>query len=160
MASESNLFGEKLNELVYGQEAYLWLIWFDELNPAERSLVAIWELKQEIYNGGFPQYFMKGSGARVSYICDILRNIGAAPTASLLESAISLVGPSIHWDDDVERFRDIEALPEGTKDKLFELDSRFDEQVVDLDRLLSQYLSKHQDQIDAPEEFWKEATNQ
>ena len=118
MAFESDPIAAKLNDFIASQEAYMWLLWFDELTPAEQALIAIWELEQEVYNGGFMQYFGNSSGARVPFICGILRTIGADQVASILEGAIAFAGPGIPWDDEIKRYPMLNALSEENKDKV------------------------------------------
>src|SRR5712691_6409752 len=112
---ESDPIAAKLNEFVSSREAYRWLMWFDELKPAEQALIATWELEQEVYNGGFMQYFQNSSGGRVPFICEILRIVEATKAASVLERAIALVGPNIPWDDEVKRYGMLSDLPDENK---------------------------------------------
>ena len=123
-------------------------------------MIAIWELEQEVYNGGFLQYFGNSSGARVPFICGILRTIGADQVASILKGAIAFAGPGIPWDDEIKRYPMLNALSEENKDKLSDLGGELYSQLDDLNALLFRYLSKHRDQLDTPEEFWLETTIQ
>ena len=160
MAFESDPIASKLNEFVSTHEAYMWLSWFDELKPAEQALLAIWELEQEVYNGGFPQYFQNSSGDRVPVISDILRTVGADKAAAVVESAIALVGPNIPWQDHVKRYRAVEELSGKSKDKLHDLGRELYDELDNLNALLFRYLSRHREQLDAPADFWTEATTQ
>jgi hypothetical protein len=160
MAFESDPIAAKLNNFVSSREAYMWLMWFDELTLAEQALIATWELEQEVYNGGFMQYFQNSSGERVPFICKILRTVEANKVASVLDRAIELAGPNIPWDDELRRCAMLKALSDDSKSKLFHMSDELYEQLDDLNSLLFRYLSKHRDQLDAPEEFWaEEATN-
>ena len=160
MPYESAPLAIRLNELVVSLDAYMWLMWFDELTPAEQAFIAIWELQQEVYNGGFMQYFQNSSGERVPHICEILRRIDAGPAASVIERAISLAGPDIPWNDKVRRFSALKTISEDNRDKLFHMSKDLFDQSDDLHRLLFQYLSKHREQIEAPADFWTEGAIQ
>jgi hypothetical protein len=154
MAFESDPIAEKLNDFVCSREAYMWLMWLPELRPAEQALIAIWELEQEVYNGGFLQYFQNSSGNHVPFICDVLRRVGASKVTSIMERAIALAGPGVPWDDEIKRFTVLDTLSDENKNKLSQLDHEFYEQLDDLNLMLFRYLSKHRDQVDAPEDFW------
>jgi Domain of unknown function (DUF4375) len=154
MAFESDPIAAKLNDFVGSHQAYMWLMCFDELPPVERALIAIWELEQEVYNGGFLQYLQNWSGNRVPFICEILRGIDANNAACAVERAIALVGPGIPWDDEVERYTMLNTLSDENKSKLSQLGQEFYEQLDDLNLMLFRYLSEHHDQLDAPKDFW------
>jgi hypothetical protein len=158
MPYESDPIAAKLNDLVGSREAYAWLMWFDELPPAEQALLAIWELEQEVYNGGFFQYFLNSSGNRAPILLNILQTIGANEAASTVSHAVSLLGSDIPWNDEIKRFPIVWSLPDEIKDKLSLLDRALYEQMDELNSLLFQYLSKHRDEIDVSAEFWAQAT--
>ena len=61
MPYESDPIAIKLNELVSRNDAYMWLSWFDELKRPDQALLGVWELANEVYNGGFLQYFHNSS---------------------------------------------------------------------------------------------------
>ena len=67
MAYESDPIASKLNELVSRNEAYMWLSWFDELKLPDQVLLGVWELANEVYNGGFLQYFHNSSRDHFEY---------------------------------------------------------------------------------------------
>jgi hypothetical protein len=158
MPFESDPIAAKLNDLVTSLQPYRWLVPFDQLSPAKRVLFAIWELEQEVYNGGFKQYFQNSSGDRVPVICEILRIVGADRVALVLERAIALAGPNIPWGDIAKRYPLLNHLPEDIKDKLFDLNKELYKELDDLNASLFRYLSKHRDELDAPADFWVEET--
>jgi hypothetical protein len=161
MPFESDPIAAKLNDLVTSLRPYWWLIPFNELSPAKRALFAIWELEQEVYNGGFKQYFQNSSGDRVPVICEILRIVGADRIALVLERAIALAGPNIPWDDMAKRYPLLNNLPEDIKDKLFDLNRELYNELDGLNASLFRYLSMHRGELDAPADFWiEEATKQ
>jgi hypothetical protein len=154
MPYESDPVATKLNELVATSEAYFGLLWFDKLTTPEQALIAIWELVQEVYNGGLMQYFGNSSGARVPHICGILQSIGAEPVASILEQAILLAGQGIPWDDNVRRRAELGKLPAESKEQFCSLDGDLYAQMDALHFDLFHYLKEHRDEIEAPPEFW------
>jgi Domain of unknown function (DUF4375) len=154
VAFESDPIATKLNDFVSSRRAYMWLMWFDELPRVEQALIAIWELEQEVYNGGFMQYFQNSSGNRVPFICEILRGVGANKVASVVERAIALAGPGIPWDDELRRYAMLNTLSHENKSTLSRMSHEFYEQLDDLNLMLFRYLSKHRDLIDAPKDFW------
>jgi hypothetical protein len=134
------------------------LICFDELNPAEKSLIGTWELVNEVYNGGFTQYFHNSSREHAAPMIAVFLSIGAQRAAAILESAIALAGPGTRWDDEPHCFAAINSTPSDLKRRLVELERELYDELDDLHLLVFRYLSKHRDQIDAPADFWTEAT--
>jgi hypothetical protein len=132
VAFETDPIAAKLNDFISSRQAYMWLMWFDKLPPIERALIAIWELEQEVYNGGFMQYFQNSSGNRVPFICEILRGVDANKVASVVEHAIALAGPGIPWDDELKRYTMLNSLSDENKSQLFRMDREFYDQLDDL----------------------------
>jgi hypothetical protein len=159
MAFESDPIAQKLNDFVVSEEAWWWLVDFNELTSVEQALIGVWELEQEVYNGGFVQYFYN-SGERVPAMREILQTIGANHVASIVERAIAAAAPAISLGDEAGWYDKLNALSEGNKDKLDNLERELSNRLDDLNLLLFRYLSKHRDQLNAPEEFWTEAGNQ
>lgn len=160
MAYESDPITAKLNELVRNQQAYMWLMWFDDLNPAERALVGTWELANEVYNGGFMQYFHNASGEHAKPMVDVLRSIDAQQAGDILEAAMALVGPGTPWGDEPNFLIAIKSVPADVKHRIAELERKLHDDLDNVHLLVFRYLSKPRDQIGAPEDFWKEATLQ
>ncbi len=160
MAYESDPVAAKLNELFCDRVGFWAFVEFDDLNPAEKALAGVWELVQEVYNGGFMQLFQNSSGERVHEICDILRQTGADQAASILERAIALAGPNIPWKDLVGRFEALKRVPEQNKVQLFDLGREFYDQLDDIHRLLWRYLSECRGEIDVADDFWTEFKSQ
>ena len=157
MATEPTPFYNKLNDFVGANEAYMWLMWFDELTPAEQALIGIWELQQEVINGGFFQYMHNSSGEHEPAMREILKEIGAQRAFAILERAVELIGADVRQGD---YFTKLNALPDKSRDEFCALDIEFYHQLENLAYLLFRYLSKHRDQLDAPDEFWKEVAIQ
>lgn len=160
MPYESDPITSKLNELVTSQGLYIELAAFDELNPAEQALIGTWELANEVYNGGFTQYFHNSSREHAKPMIEVLRSIDAHRAADILESAIAVAGSGTRWGDELNFLTAINSMPDDVKRQIRELERKLYDELDNLHLRLFRYLSKHRDQIEAPAEFWTEATIQ
>lgn len=157
MAYESDPIAIKLNELVVSQDLYMGLAAFDELNPAEKALIGTWELANEVYNGGFMQYFHNSSREHAKQMVEVLRSVDAPQATEILESAIALAGPGTPWGDEPNYLIAIKSVPADVERQISDLERKLYQEMDNLHLQLFRYLSKHRDQIDAPDEFWTEA---
>lgn len=157
MPYESDPITSRLNELVASEELYFGLMEFDALSPAEQALIGTWELANEVYNGGFMQYFHNSSGEHAVPMVGVLRSFGATEAAAIVEEAINLAGPGSGEFVEANYVKAIQSTPPGTKDKLASLARRFFDQSDNMHLRLYRYLAAHRDQISASEEFWTEA---
>jgi Domain of unknown function (DUF4375) len=156
MPYETDPIAEKLNELVSSQELYMGLMFFDGLNPGEQVLIGTWELVNEVYNGGFMQYFHNSSRDRAKPMIRLLRSIDAHRAAAILEEATALIGPGTRWGDEKNYAAAINSMPQEIREKVHHLERTFYDELDDLHLLVFSYLSKHRDQIDVPSDFWAE----
>jgi hypothetical protein len=154
MAYESDPIARKLDHLVSSRELYFDLDSFEALNQAEQALIGAWELANEVYNGGFTQYFHNSSGARAKPMIGVLRSIDADGAASVLESAIELAGPGTSWGKQPNYLAAINSMPADVKERLHELERKLYVELDDLHLKVLRFLSQHRDQIDAPADFW------
>ncbi|MEA2903238.1 MAG: hypothetical protein QOG83_1375 [Alphaproteobacteria bacterium] len=160
MAYESDPIAQKLNQLVCDKELYMDLEDFRNLHVAEQALIGTWELANEVYNGGFTQYFHNSSRDRAKLMIDVLRSIDAPGAAAILESAIALAGPGTRWGDERDYLAAIKSMPDDLKNQLRELERNLYSELDDLHLQVFRYLSKHRNLVDAPADFWTEATIQ
>ena len=160
MPYESDPITAKLNGLVNDQQLYFDLGGFDELNPAEQALLGTWELANEIYNGGFMQYFHNSSREHAKPMIGVLRSFEAHNAAAILEAAFALAGPGTPLGDEPNYLKAIKAVPEKVKEEIRELERKLYDDLDNVHLRLFRYLEKHRDQIVAPEDFWREATIQ
>ena len=160
MAYKSRPIASKLNELVVDLCLHYDLASFADMNPSEQVLAGTWELASEVQNGGFMQYFHNSSRQRAEPMIAVLRSIDAPGAADILESAMALAGPGTPWGDEPNFLVAIKLIPADTRRQLSELERKLYDDLDNVHLLVFRYLSKHRDQIDAPEEFWKEATLQ
>ena len=158
MAYESDPIASKLNTLVSSNQLYMDLDAFEELNPAEQALIGVLELANEVYNGGFLQYFQNSSRDRAKPMIGVLRAIDAPRAAAILESAIAVAGPGTRWGDEPNYFTAVQSMPDDDKKRLKEFERSLYDELDNLHRQVFGYLSKHRDQIvDAPDDFWTES---
>ena len=160
MAYESDPITQKLNDLVSSQVLYMGLTYFDELSPAEQALIGTWELANEVYNGGFTQYFHNSSRDHAKPMVEVLHSINAHRAATILESAIALAGPGTRWGDEPNFLTAINSMPDDVKSNLTKLERDLYDEFDNLHLQVFRFLSKHRDQVEAPADFWTEATTQ
>ena len=160
MPYESDPVASKLNEWVSGQQLYYDLDSFGIMSPTEKALIGTWELMNEVYNGGFMQYFHNSSRARAMPMVGVLRSFGAPQAADILASAIALAGPGTPLGDEPNYLVAIKAMPGDVHDQLRDLQRRLFDCADDTHLQLFRYLSQHRDQIEAPDGFWTEAPTQ
>jgi hypothetical protein len=122
MPYESDPIASKLNEWVSVQSLYWDLDSFEIMSPMEKALVGRWELMNEVYNGGFMQYFHNSSRARAAPMVDVLRSFGAPQAADVLAAAIRIAGPGTPWADEPNYLIAIKTMPGGLRDRLSELE--------------------------------------
>jgi hypothetical protein len=145
---------------VSNQELYFGLMSFDELSPGSQVLIGTWELVNELYNGGFTQYFHNSSRDRAKRMIQLLRSIDADRAAAMLEEATALIGPGTRWGDEDDSAAAVKSMPEEIRRRVHDLEHAFYDELDSLHLLVFSYLSQHRDQIDAPPDFWTEATSQ
>ncbi len=156
MPYESDPTAQKLNAPVSSQELHMGLICFEELHPGEQVPIGRWELVNEIYNGGFVQYFHNSSRDRARPMAGILRSIGAHRAADILEAALVVAGPGTRWGDEPNFLTAINSMPADLRNHLTALERNLYDELDSLHLQVFRFLSKHRDQIDVPEDFWKE----
>ena len=106
------------------------------------------------------QYFHNSSREHAKPMVDVLRSIDAQQAGDILESAMALVGPGTPWGDEPNFLIAIKSVPADVKHQIAELERRFYNDLDNVHLRLFRYLSENRDQIDAPDDFWKEATIQ
>lgn len=160
MTYESDPITSKLNELVASEALYVDLSAFEDVDEGLRALIGTWELANEIYNGGFMQYFHSSSGEHAVQMIDVLRSFGAVEAAAILQEAIDLAGPGSAAFVERDYVRALRSTPSDITDRLASLSSSFFDQSDAMHLRLYRYLAQHHDQIPAPRDFWTEATIQ
>ncbi len=127
MLEQDALFEQSLRDLaaVDGQT--------DALAPRSRSLLALWRLTADGYNGGLLQFVGNWGFAEAGHARDALVTIGAEQTRGVLDEFLEVVQPIAASDevttiDDV--YRRIQEL--GLSDRVDELDESFWEAAEEL----------------------------
>jgi hypothetical protein len=160
MPYESDPVATKLNEWVSEQQLYFDLDSFDSMSPTEKALIGTWELMNEVYNGGFMQYFHNSSRDRAKPMVGVLRSFGAEQAADALASANALAGPGTPMGDELNYVVAMKAMSGAISDQLRDLERKLFACADDTHLRLYQYLSQHRDEIKAPDGFWTEAPTQ
>lgn len=104
---------------VYGQLAELDS---STLTPAQRGLIAVCDLRQEVNAGGFDNYFRAWGGNTTEAALAALPSFLGQAWADLLRSAMALLGPAYPTDPD-ERGDLLDQL--DIDHRLHELDELF-----------------------------------
>jgi len=109
------------------------------LTPAQRWLVAVCDLRQDVNAGGFDTYFRAWGGNSADVALAALPDLLGQEWADLLQSAMTLLGPTYPFDADA-RGNTLDQL--DLDDRLHELDERFYalEAETDADARLNTYL--------------------
>jgi hypothetical protein len=160
MSYESDPIAMKLNEWVSTQDLYWDLDSFEIMSPNEKALIGTWELMNEVYNGGFMQYFHNSSRARAKPMVDVLRSFGALEAAEIVQAALALAGSGTAAGDAPGMLAAIKLAPSEMRDQLTNLERRLFDCADDTHLQLYGYLSQHRDEIVAPDGFWTEAPTQ
>lgn len=108
------------------------------LTRQERVILAVEAIEREVNNGGFNQFFANSSGEHWDYAAEALSAIGCPKTASLVESAIDILGITAKTpSDDIEEIA-CEASEEQNE-QLSRLDDVYyqDEEEPIADKLLA-----------------------
>lgn len=111
------------------------------LNDAQRALVAVCDLRQELNSGGFDSYCRYWGGNSAPEALAALPAIFSREWAELLSEAMALLGPNYPTTQDVrEGLLDSQDLD----DQLETLDDRYYalEGAMDADRRLNDYLAR------------------
>jgi hypothetical protein len=96
---------------------------YEGLSDAERKYFAVGLLGNEVYNGGFDQYFFNSSGSRYDDAERGLEEMGAIESLALLQRAKQALFGSTAVPTDTEKRRTIlRRAPQSCTDQLDELD--------------------------------------
>jgi Domain of unknown function (DUF4375) len=108
---------------------------WETLNDAQRALVAVGELRTEVNNGGFDQYFFNSSGDHAPVARDAANAARAASLAELIDRALAVLGPNYttNRDDRQTALLDLDddAAFDALDDEYYEVEA-----AKDLDALM------------------------
>lgn len=105
------------------------------LSPRSRSLVALWRLVADGYNGGLMQVLGNWGIGEITVVLAALAEINAERTLDVVRDFWNLVGP-IAESEDVTTIDEVYAAVTGHSDRLDELDEAFWDTATELARLV------------------------
>lgn len=124
-----------------------WDMECDDLTPAEQVFKVLWELQEEMREGGFDEYFSNPAGSDAARAETFLRRIGAFDLAQIVADAIrQWPGGHVPHNAD-ERLEMMEDLPDSAFDQWDELDAHFNAERDRLMGCLYDYLQAHEEQV-------------
>jgi uncharacterized protein DUF4375 len=114
------------------------------LNEAQRRLVAVCDLRQEVNSGGFDSYFRYRGGDLATDAEPALRQLLGQDWADLLRQAMEVLGPDYPID---QASREAQLDECDLADRFEDLDARYYalEATVDADARLNDYLARTPD---------------
>jgi len=127
-------------------DADFWYSYVINLPDDQKTVYTIAVLNQQVFNGGFHQYFFNGYGQFAAITIGFLKDINALIGSQLLQEALELVN---YQADELDNFRrkvfnrEIDKLVGFDDDlmgKLEALDNKFNCSTEDLEVLLGNYL--------------------
>ncbi|HVC92086.1 MAG TPA: DUF4375 domain-containing protein [Pirellulales bacterium] len=95
------------------------------LNQAERILLNIFDLDNEVFNGGFSQWLFHVAGDLLTVTPACLREIGAEDVAALVQRVLAEFGEQRPFTDYYQREQQFLALPESADHIFREADRAF-----------------------------------
>ena len=114
---------------------------FADQPEAQKVFSAVWQVEQEVNNGGFDQYLRNSEADIVAHAPAALRAIGARACARVVASALRVLSPLPPTR--AERGAALDALGEGGQARLESADAKFYEYPDDLTALLLAYVAGH-----------------
>ncbi|MGC4040330.1 MAG: DUF4375 domain-containing protein [Flavobacterium sp.] len=135
-----------LKEEWFNNPSLNWFNYIQNLSSQEKTTYCIVVLDNQVFNGGFHQYFSNGYGQFASSTIKALKNIGAVKKANLLNEALQIVNPKNIEDREFAlNLLKFEIDPLFKEDTLFEPLEKLDDQYEnhseeDLQILLENFL--------------------
>lgn len=137
---------ERKAAAIMGSDVTAWRVRIEALSQGQRMIWATQWAAEEVYNGGFHQYFHNSSGAFAPHAYDGFLLIGADEHAEVLNRAMQTFLDEHELHDRIRADGSIEAFVAGYKEtRLTELDPMFWElsDRVDLLALRVRYIRGH-----------------
>ncbi|MBI5130673.1 MAG: DUF4375 domain-containing protein [Rhodopseudomonas palustris] len=154
MAIDASTAGHRLAEL-HGE--YLFDTGLEpDLEGAQRIFVILWRFQAELYNGGVWQFFANSADMHTLYLCDALREVGAAELAETMEEAIAASRPGTAWHSAASQSAALGHAPADVRDQAHAFDDRMGPNLDALSVKLYEYVDRHRDQFDVDEQFWEQ----
>ena len=76
------------------------------------------------------------------------------------ESAVSVVGNDVDWNDDEARWKRVQSLSEDKLKRIYDLEDGLFDLLGETGVKLFKYVSEHRDYFGMPDEFWTEDLQQ
>lgn len=114
------------------------------MTEPQRAAFTALQLKWDVSNGGFAQYFVNPAGNDWRHTLKGLDAIGAMTDLAILNEALAFFGPDGPSPDHDTRHEQLSRLMKKNGDEVFgALDSRFYEDPDQRDALLDEYIIRH-----------------
>lgn len=113
------------------------------LNPAERVLLSVFELDNEVCNGGLGQWLFNIAGDVLTVTPVCLREIGADDVAALVERVLTQFGEQGPVTHDRQREQQLFAMPESANRAFHEADLAFNGLEQDMLQRLYEFARTH-----------------
>lgn len=128
----------------------------DGLSEPEKVYLVLWRFSMECYNGGILQFFENSSGVLTPHVCGALTSVGATHLVPVVEAAIKLYDTDFPSADHLKRHAAAVAMSQETRDRIGDIDHQINPHLENLSVVLFQYVFRHRDQFDRPDDFWQE----
>lgn len=116
---------------------------FDQQPPDQQVFSAIWELENQVNNGGFAQYLSASDADSANLVPRALRTIGANACANIVERALRVVSPRGLPREQSLREDLVDQLGQDERDALEVLDQEFLAYPDNLTDLLFAFVRAH-----------------
>lgn len=140
-----DLAGEQLRKEI--EDWSNWKEWLDcvnNLDEKKRMVYMIGVLHQQVFNGGFIQYFDNGYGIFAYETLKFLKIINALESAKLFENALSLVNEKNLPENQFQAFIANSIVDDKHGDELDKLDDQYYTlESEDLEHILGNYLRRN-----------------
>jgi HEAT repeat protein len=120
---------------------------WDGLSTAQRHVLAVRILINEVKNGGFLQYFVNDSGNHWRDAADGLSAIGGTTDRKLLEEVVGRFGAQPPSEDRDTRHEQVARLARRSNRPFESIERRFYEDADDREVLLLKYVVQHADEF-------------
>jgi hypothetical protein len=132
----------KISESVWDRESKLG---YETLSQPERVFLCVWDLEDEVNNGGFDQYYFNSAGDHALDTVRALETIGAKRTAELVKTMNNLFGPAGPSPDRFKRQDQLSGLRSSTAKQMNDANNRFYKYEDNLEELLTAFVSKNRE---------------
>jgi hypothetical protein len=137
---------EALIKLADSDKVQRWREPFEIQSLPQKVLSTIWSLQDEVFNGGFAQYFVNSSSETASFAVTAFETIGALTAANICSRAIQAAFP--------------EGLPDTPEAIRKSVEGHYEELARKLEPWTQEFFSCHDDVTDRLYQFVKKYPNE